>query len=133
MSVFLTSGTGVYLRPSATSDMLQDMLLSVFLTVVPPLLNPLICSLRTNRTYEGRHDVVMFLCSGPRQQLQTGSRATESFSTGHNPQGLPLGHPGQQSTMEYEYQPEKQGHQQILLLLKESQSLDTTLQRVMGQ
>ncbi|MBZ3877634.1 Olfactory receptor 14C36 [Sciurus carolinensis] len=49
VSVFLSSGTGVYLRPSATSDTLQDMLLSACYTMIPPFLNPIIYSLRNNR------------------------------------------------------------------------------------
>uniref|UniRef100_UPI0040386297 olfactory receptor 14C36-like n=1 Tax=Callospermophilus lateralis TaxID=76772 RepID=UPI0040386297 len=42
VSVFLSSGTAVYLRSSATSDTLQDMVLSAFYIMVPPFLNPLI-------------------------------------------------------------------------------------------
>ncbi|KAM4869487.1 olfactory receptor 14C36-like [Urocitellus parryii] len=51
-SVFLSSGTAVYLRSSATSDTLQDMVLSAFYTVVPPFLNPLIYSLRNKQVKE---------------------------------------------------------------------------------
>ncbi|KAM5167931.1 olfactory receptor 14C36-like [Callospermophilus lateralis] len=39
VSVFLSSGTAVYLRSSATSDTLQDMVLSAFYIMVPPFLN----------------------------------------------------------------------------------------------
>ncbi|MBZ3887726.1 Olfactory receptor 14C36 [Sciurus carolinensis] len=52
VSIFLSSSTGVYLRPSATSDTLQDMVLSAFYTMVPPLLNPLIYSLRNKQVME---------------------------------------------------------------------------------
>ncbi|XP_073078212.1 olfactory receptor 14C36-like [Manis javanica] len=45
-SVFLGSGSSVCLRPSEASDTVLDMILSVFYTVVPPLLNPIIYSLR---------------------------------------------------------------------------------------
>ncbi|XP_046302316.1 olfactory receptor 14C36-like [Marmota monax] len=51
-SVFLSSSTGVYLRPSATSDTLQDMVLSAFYTMVPPFLNPLLYSLRNKQVEE---------------------------------------------------------------------------------
>ncbi|XP_047393377.1 olfactory receptor 14C36-like [Sciurus carolinensis] len=52
VSIFLSSSTGVYLKPSATSDTLQDMVLSAFYTMVPPLLNPLIYSLRNKQVME---------------------------------------------------------------------------------
>ncbi|KAF7474432.1 hypothetical protein GHT09_014827 [Marmota monax] len=49
VSVFISSGSGVYLRSSATSDTLQDMVLSAFYTMIPPFLNPLIYSLRNKQ------------------------------------------------------------------------------------
>ncbi|MBZ3881931.1 Olfactory receptor 14C36 [Sciurus carolinensis] len=52
VSVFLSSITGVYLRPSANSDTLQDLILSAFYTMVPPFLNPLIYSLRNKQVKE---------------------------------------------------------------------------------
>ncbi|XP_047393379.1 olfactory receptor 14C36-like [Sciurus carolinensis] len=52
VSVFLSSVTGVYLRPSANSDTLQDLILSAFYTMVPPFLNPLIYSLRNKQVKE---------------------------------------------------------------------------------
>ncbi|MBZ3871910.1 Olfactory receptor 14C36 [Sciurus carolinensis] len=52
VSVFLSSITGVYLRPSANSDTLQDLILSAFYTMVPPFLNPLIYSLRNKQVME---------------------------------------------------------------------------------
>ncbi|MBZ3875555.1 Olfactory receptor 14C36 [Sciurus carolinensis] len=52
VSIFLSSGTGVYMRPSATSDTLQEMLLSAFYTMVPPFLNPFIYSLRNKQVKE---------------------------------------------------------------------------------
>ncbi|XP_076965630.1 olfactory receptor 14C36-like [Callospermophilus lateralis] len=52
VSVFLSSGTAVYLRSSATSDTLQDMVLSAFYIMVPPFLNPLIYSLRNKQVKE---------------------------------------------------------------------------------
>ncbi|XP_076711771.1 olfactory receptor 14C36-like [Callospermophilus lateralis] len=61
VSIFLSSITGVYLRSSATSDTLEDMVLSAFYTMVPPFLNPLLYSLRNKQVKEavrrlmGRH------------------------------------------------------------------------------
>ncbi|XP_076713681.2 olfactory receptor 14C36-like [Callospermophilus lateralis] len=52
VSIFLSSGTAVYLRSSATSDTLQDMVLSAFYIMVPPFLNPLIYSLRNKQVKE---------------------------------------------------------------------------------
>nr|XP_036881501.1 olfactory receptor 14C36-like [Manis javanica] len=42
VSVFLSSIAYVYLKPLATSETIQDMILSVFYTIVPPFLNPII-------------------------------------------------------------------------------------------
>ncbi|MBZ3873448.1 Olfactory receptor 14C36 [Sciurus carolinensis] len=50
--IFFISGTGVYVRPSATSDTLQSIILSAFYTMVPPFLNPLIYSLRNKQVKE---------------------------------------------------------------------------------
>ncbi|MBZ3875703.1 Olfactory receptor 14C36 [Sciurus carolinensis] len=58
VSVFLSSITGVYLRPSATSDTLQGMLLSACYTMVPPFLNPLIYSLRNKQVKEAVRRVI---------------------------------------------------------------------------
>ncbi|XP_046302312.1 olfactory receptor 14C36-like [Marmota monax] len=52
VSIFLSSGAGVYLRSSSTSDTLQNMVLSAFYTMVPPFLNPLIYSLRNKQVKE---------------------------------------------------------------------------------
>ncbi|MBZ3890822.1 Olfactory receptor 14C36 [Sciurus carolinensis] len=52
VSVFLSSSTGVYLRSSANSDTLQDLILSACYTMVPPFLNPLIYSLRNKQVKE---------------------------------------------------------------------------------
>nr|XP_026238035.1 olfactory receptor 14C36-like [Urocitellus parryii] len=51
-SVFISSSAGVHLRSSATSDTLQDMVLSVFYTMVPPFMNPLLYSLRNKQVKE---------------------------------------------------------------------------------
>ncbi|XP_049725807.1 olfactory receptor 14C36-like, partial [Elephas maximus indicus] len=47
--VFLGSSFYVYLRPSAISATIQDMVLSVFYSVIPPLFNPIIYSLRNEQ------------------------------------------------------------------------------------
>ncbi|XP_034380353.1 olfactory receptor 14C36-like [Arvicanthis niloticus] len=47
--VFLSSGAYAYLRPPAISDIMKDMTLSVFYTIVPPFLNPIIYSLRNKQ------------------------------------------------------------------------------------
>nr|XP_036881517.1 olfactory receptor 14C36-like [Manis javanica] len=58
-SVFLGSGSGVYLRPSGASDTVLDMILSVFYTVVPPFLNPIIYSLRNKQVKEALRKVIL--------------------------------------------------------------------------
>ncbi|XP_052033951.1 olfactory receptor 14C36-like [Apodemus sylvaticus] len=52
VSVFLSSGAYVYLKPPAYSEMVEDMTLSVFYTIVPPFLNPIIYSLRNKQIKE---------------------------------------------------------------------------------
>nr|XP_003422195.1 olfactory receptor 14C36-like [Loxodonta africana] len=49
VSVFLTSGFYVYLRPSRISATSWDMILSVFYSIIPPLFNPVIYSLRNEQ------------------------------------------------------------------------------------
>ncbi|XP_036756332.1 olfactory receptor 14C36-like [Manis pentadactyla] len=58
LSVFLGSGSCVYLRPSGASDTVLDMLLSVFYTIVPPFLNPIIYSLRNKQVKEAVRKVM---------------------------------------------------------------------------
>ncbi|XP_046302313.1 olfactory receptor 14C36-like [Marmota monax] len=66
-SMFLSSGTAVYLRSSVASDTLQDLVLSVFYTMVPPFLNPLIYSLRNKQVKDAvRRVMVRQLFSGER-------------------------------------------------------------------
>ncbi|XP_023398258.2 olfactory receptor 14C36-like [Loxodonta africana] len=47
--VFLVSSFSLYLRPSAISATNQDMVLSVFYSIIPPLFNPVIYSLRNEQ------------------------------------------------------------------------------------
>ncbi|ELV12163.1 Olfactory receptor 14C36 [Tupaia chinensis] len=49
VSVFLGSGFYVYLRPTAVSAATQDLVFSVFYSMVPPLFNPIIYSLRNEQ------------------------------------------------------------------------------------
>ncbi|XP_052570139.1 olfactory receptor 14C36 [Peromyscus californicus insignis] len=49
VSVFLASGAYVYLRIPVTSELVQQITLSVFYTVFPPFLNPIIYSLRNKQ------------------------------------------------------------------------------------
>ncbi|XP_017499099.3 olfactory receptor 14C36-like [Manis javanica] len=58
ISVFLGSGSCVYLRPSGASDTVLDMLFSVFYTIVPPFLNPIIYSLRNKQVKEAVRKVI---------------------------------------------------------------------------
>uniref|UniRef100_G3UDG1 G-protein coupled receptors family 1 profile domain-containing protein n=1 Tax=Loxodonta africana TaxID=9785 RepID=G3UDG1_LOXAF len=49
VSVFLTSGFCVYLRPSGISATIWDIMLSVFYSIIPPAFNPVIYSLRNEQ------------------------------------------------------------------------------------
>ncbi|XP_021021868.1 olfactory receptor 14C36-like [Mus caroli] len=49
VSVFVSSAAYVYFKPSAISEIVEDMTLSVFYTIVPPFLNPIIYSLRNKQ------------------------------------------------------------------------------------
>ncbi|XP_044531310.1 olfactory receptor 14A2-like [Gracilinanus agilis] len=46
LMVFITTGAIAYLKPPQESDSVIDLLLSMFYTVVPPTMNPIIYSLR---------------------------------------------------------------------------------------
>ncbi|XP_004686646.1 PREDICTED: olfactory receptor 14C36-like [Condylura cristata] len=59
VSVFLTSISYVYLKPSATSETIQDIIPSVLYTIVPPLLNPVIYSLRNKQVKEAVRKVLL--------------------------------------------------------------------------
>ncbi|KAM4862082.1 olfactory receptor 14C36-like [Thomomys bottae] len=49
VTVFLSSSSVVYLRQSSSTEIAQDMILSVFYAIVPPFLNPVIYSLRNKQ------------------------------------------------------------------------------------
>ncbi|XP_031240231.1 olfactory receptor 14C36-like [Mastomys coucha] len=59
VSVFLSSGAYVYLRPQETSEIVEDMTLSVFYTIVPPFLNPIIYSLRNKQIKKAVKKVIL--------------------------------------------------------------------------
>nr|XP_004471237.1 olfactory receptor 14C36-like [Dasypus novemcinctus] len=50
--VFLSSAAAVYMRPTLSSPTIQDMITSVFYSIVPPFLNPIIYSLRNKQIKE---------------------------------------------------------------------------------
>ncbi|XP_075398943.1 olfactory receptor 14C36-like [Tenrec ecaudatus] len=50
--VFLGSAIAVYLKPTSNSPRIQDMVISVFYSIVPPFLNPIIYSLRNKQIKE---------------------------------------------------------------------------------
>ncbi|XP_008833871.1 olfactory receptor 14J1-like [Nannospalax galili] len=52
VSFFLSMGAFAYLKPTSDSPTIFDLMLSLFYTVLPPLLNPVIYSLR-NETMKG--------------------------------------------------------------------------------
>ncbi|XP_006877996.1 PREDICTED: olfactory receptor 14C36-like [Chrysochloris asiatica] len=52
VTVFLSSGAAVYMKPVSNSPTIQDMIISVLYSVVPPFLNPVIYSLRNKKIKE---------------------------------------------------------------------------------
>ncbi|XP_004462137.2 olfactory receptor 14C36-like [Dasypus novemcinctus] len=58
VTVFLSSGIAVYVKPTSSSPTIQDMLTSVFYSIVPPFLNPIIYSLRNKQIKESVKRVV---------------------------------------------------------------------------
>ncbi|XP_042530518.1 olfactory receptor 14C36-like [Dipodomys spectabilis] len=59
VTVFLSSISCVYLRPSVASETLQDIILSIFYTVIPPFSNPIIYSLRNKQVKESVKKVIL--------------------------------------------------------------------------
>ncbi|XP_004474674.1 olfactory receptor 14C36-like [Dasypus novemcinctus] len=52
VTVFLSSGAAVYVKPTSSSPTIQDMINAVFYSIVPPFLNPIIYSLRNKQIKE---------------------------------------------------------------------------------
>ncbi|XP_008851848.1 olfactory receptor 14C36-like [Nannospalax galili] len=59
VSLFTISGAYMYLRPPVISEVVQDMILSVLYTTVPPLFNPVIYSLRNKQIKEAVRKVIL--------------------------------------------------------------------------
>ncbi|XP_037364209.1 olfactory receptor 14C36-like [Talpa occidentalis] len=59
VSVFLSSISYVCLKPSVTSEAIQDIIPSVLYTIVPPLLNPIIYSLRNKQVKDAVKKVLL--------------------------------------------------------------------------
>ncbi|XP_058141086.1 olfactory receptor 14C36-like [Dasypus novemcinctus] len=52
VTIFLSSAVAVYMKPTSSSPTIQDMITSVFYSIVPPFLNPIIYSLRNKQIKE---------------------------------------------------------------------------------
>ncbi|XP_037680460.1 olfactory receptor 14C36-like [Choloepus didactylus] len=52
VTVFVSSASAVYVKPSSNSPTIKDMIISVFYSVVPPFLNPIFYSLRNKQIKE---------------------------------------------------------------------------------
>ncbi|XP_037673793.1 olfactory receptor 14C36-like [Choloepus didactylus] len=52
VTVFVSSIAAIYMKPTSNSPTIQDMITSVFYTIAPPLLNPIIYSLRNKQIKE---------------------------------------------------------------------------------
>ncbi|XP_012386270.2 olfactory receptor 14C36-like [Dasypus novemcinctus] len=52
VTIFVSAGAAVYMKPNSNSPTIQDMIASVFYSIVPPLLNPIIYSLRNKQIKE---------------------------------------------------------------------------------
>ncbi|XP_008851855.1 olfactory receptor 14C36-like [Nannospalax galili] len=61
VSVFLSSAAYVYLRPPVISEVVQDMILSVLYTIIPPFLNPIIYSLRNKQIKEAVRKIMLII------------------------------------------------------------------------
>ncbi|XP_075399364.1 olfactory receptor 14C36-like [Tenrec ecaudatus] len=57
--VFISSAAAVYLKPTSNSPLIQDMVISVFYSVVPPFLNPVIYTLRNKQIKEAIWKVII--------------------------------------------------------------------------
>ncbi|XP_037673791.1 olfactory receptor 14C36-like [Choloepus didactylus] len=58
VTVFLSSAAAVYVKPTSTSCTIQDMVTSVFYSIVPPFLNPIIYSLRNKQIIEATKKIM---------------------------------------------------------------------------
>ncbi|XP_037673473.1 olfactory receptor 14C36-like [Choloepus didactylus] len=71
VTVFLSSGAAVYVKPASNSPTVQDMITSVFYSIIPPFLNPIIYSLRNKQIKEAlRRIMTRNLDSGKKDSLK---------------------------------------------------------------
>ncbi|XP_068957465.1 olfactory receptor 14C36-like [Petaurus breviceps papuanus] len=59
VSLFLISVHCVYLQPPSDSGSLKNMILSIFYSIIPPFMNPIIYSLRNKQIKEGTRILMM--------------------------------------------------------------------------
>nr|XP_004448702.1 olfactory receptor 14C36-like [Dasypus novemcinctus]XP_004475736.1 olfactory receptor 14C36-like [Dasypus novemcinctus] len=52
VAIYVSSGAAVYMKPASKSPTVQDTIASVFYSIVPPFLNPIIYSLRNKQIKE---------------------------------------------------------------------------------
>ncbi|XP_037679290.1 olfactory receptor 14C36-like [Choloepus didactylus] len=65
VTAFVSSIAAIYMKPTSHSPTIHDMITSVFYSIVPPLLNPMIYSLRNKQIKEAvRRITRRKLCSG---------------------------------------------------------------------
>ncbi|XP_004462496.1 olfactory receptor 14C36-like [Dasypus novemcinctus] len=67
MTIFLSSGAAVYMKPTSSSPTIQDMINAVFYSIVPPFFNPIIYSLRNKQIKESVKRII-------RRNLYSGKR-----------------------------------------------------------
>ncbi|XP_006878011.1 PREDICTED: olfactory receptor 14C36-like [Chrysochloris asiatica] len=58
VTVFVTSVYSVYMKPTSNSPTVQDMIISVFYSIVPPFLNPIIYSLRNKQIKDALRRII---------------------------------------------------------------------------
>ncbi|XP_075398921.1 olfactory receptor 14C36-like [Tenrec ecaudatus] len=67
--IFLGSGAAVYLKPTSNSTLIQDMIISVFYSILPPFLNPVIYTLRNKQIKEAVRRVMRIALTSFRKTL----------------------------------------------------------------
>ncbi|KAM6451728.1 olfactory receptor 14A16-like [Liasis olivaceus] len=63
--LFMVSGNIAYLRPTSSSPSTSDLLISLFYSVVPPLMNPLIYSMRNSELKMAFWKLILRICPHP--------------------------------------------------------------------
>ncbi|XP_072472556.1 olfactory receptor 14C36-like [Notamacropus eugenii] len=58
VSLFLISSSYVYLQPPSDSGSIKDIILSIFYSIIPPFLNPIIYSLRNKQVKEALRIII---------------------------------------------------------------------------